>query len=65
MLFRSKSAIAKNPESDAPYNALSEFYYSIGQIDQARTAKAKAEELREASAEKLREAEDQRIGLAN
>lgn len=60
-----KSAIAKNPESDAPYNALSEFYDSIGQIDQARTAKAKAEELREASAEKLREAEDQRIGLAN
>ena len=60
-----KSAIAKNPESDAPYNALSEFYYSIGQIDQARTAKAKAAELREASAEKLREAEDQRIGLAN
>ncbi|WP_263416694.1 tetratricopeptide repeat protein [Terriglobus albidus] len=59
------SAITKYPESDAPYNALSEFYYSIGQIDQARSAKAKAEQLREASAEKLREAEDRRIGLAN
>jgi len=60
-----KSAMAKNPQSEAPYNALSEFYSSMGQIDQARTAKAKAAELREASAEKLCEAEDQRIGLAN
>src|SRR5262249_21958450 len=50
-----EAAAKKYPESDAPYAALSEYYYSIREIDRARGAEATGARLSEAWAKKLGE----------
>ena len=42
-----QEAMKQHPESDAPYTALSEYYYSVGKIDKARDAEGTATRLLE------------------
>lgn len=50
-----EGAAKQNPESDMPYVALAQYYYSFGKIDKARDAEATASRLRNAWAKKLGE----------
>ena len=48
-----EDTIKQFPDSNAPYTALSQYYYSIGDIDKAREAEATASRLLEAWGKKL------------
>ncbi|HXX17930.1 MAG TPA: hypothetical protein VEJ46_00870 [Candidatus Acidoferrum sp.] len=50
-----EQTIRQYPDSNAPYTALSEYYYSTGEIDKARDAEATASRLLEAWNQKLGE----------
>lgn len=50
-----QGAIKKYPDSNAPYTALAQYYYSVGDIEKARTAEATASRLLDEWAKRLGE----------
>jgi tetratricopeptide (TPR) repeat protein len=50
-----REAAKQHPDSDAPYIALSQYYYSVGEVDKARKAEITARNLREAWEQRLGE----------